>query len=152
MPSNLEYSGFDGVRRKLRNINVDFTDVGPKVGNIIARHVRRQFATKGAHFGTPWKPLATSTRKQKRISGWPAAPLVRTGDLKLGVTRAPMDIEIYTGSSGIFGTAKRKAKWQHFGTTRKGRPHIPARTILKNTPAIERDIRDAIRRQVTRRF
>jgi phage gpG-like protein len=152
MPSNLTYSGFDRVRRKIRAINPDLVDSGPKIGNIIARHVRRQFATKGAHFGTPWRPLAASTRKQKRQLGLPAAPLVRSGKLKHGVTRAPMDVEIYTHTSGIFGTASRKAKWQHFGTFRKGKRHIPPRTILKKTPTIERDIRAALHRQITRRL
>lgn len=135
------------LKRKIKNIHGDMTHVGPKIGNIIARHARRNFATKGAHFGEPWKPLKASTIKQKLKGGFTRQPLVRTGDLKAGLTKSPMDKEYYAITFGVYGTGQQVAKWQQLGTFRKGKRAIPPRILLKVTPEMRRDVVDLIRKR-----
>lgn len=138
---------FSRVKRRIKKADIDMLKAGPKVGAVVARHIRRQFTTKGAHFGTPWKPLAKSTLKEKARKGFPKSPLVRTGQMKAGVTKQPLDIEWFTNSSAHLGTDRKKAVWQHYGTHRNGRRHIPPRPILKLTPDLKQDIVDVLRRQ-----
>lgn len=146
---NLTYDrlALNRVKRRISKADLDMLKAGQKVGAVITRHIRRQFTTKGAHFGTPWKPLAKSTLKQKMRLGFPRAPLVRTGAMKAGVTKQPLDIEWYTNTTGTFGTDSMKARWQHFGTHRHGKRHIPPRPILKLTPDLKKDIVDQLRKQ-----
>jgi len=146
---NLEYDAkaLRKLKRRLDNAQLDMLKVGPKVGNVVARHIRRQFATKGAHFGTPWKPLKPATIKEKVSKGFPRAPLVRTGGMKIGVTKTPLDIEWFTNTSGHFGTDRQTAIWQHGGTKRNGKRVIPPRPILRVTREIEDDVVALLRKQ-----
>jgi len=117
------------------------------VGRYMAREVDKQFVTRGANFGTPWKPLATSTLIQKRKAGFTAQPLVRTGAMKRGFMY-PAIIKNARGSSATFGGGGKVAGYQHFGTKRNGRQHIPARKILKVTPAMRREVKTILARYV----
>lgn len=148
--NNLEYPArtVAALKRRLKRAGeIDFAKVGHRIGNIVARHVRRQFATKGVHFGTPWKPLKPATVKEKVSLGFPRNPLVRTGEMKMGVAQAPMDIEYFTKNTGTYGTGRQKAVWQHRGTRRNGRRVIPPRPILLVNEALERDVVAVIRKQ-----
>ncbi|UVF61449.1 hypothetical protein SEA_DALANDE_36 [Gordonia phage DalanDe] len=119
-----------------------------RVGIYLSREVNRQFSTRGAQFGTPWKPLAISTKIEKRRLGFTPAPLVRTGRLKRGFTSRPMDIYETRGAVAKFGSSYKIAAYQHHGTRRNGRQHIPARPILKVTPVMRREIRDILERYI----
>lgn len=112
-----------------------------KVGRYMAREIAKQFRTRGARFSTPWRPLAPSTIAEKRRLGYPRTPLVRTGALKREFTGRPLDIERYMGNVAFFGSNNPIAAYQHFGTRRNGRRHIPARPILKVTPDMRREVR-----------
>lgn len=139
------------IAKSLRNLadrTEDVTPAWPKVGAYLSRQVRRQFSTRGKHFGTPWKPLAASTMKQKRRLGFARIPLVRTGDLRASFIGRPMNVEIYRAQSATFGSALDKAVWQQRGTRRHGRRHIPPRVILKITPEISADVRDILRKHI----
>lgn len=138
------------IRRRIDRLGGDFTPIGYKVGNAIARHNRKQFTMKGAYYGTPWRPLASATIKDKRLHGFRMAPLVRSGDLKAGVTVVPMSKMIFTATKGIYGTIERVAKWQHYGTRRHGRQHIPPRKIIGTNAAMRTEVIDIIRRHVLR--
>lgn len=106
--------------------------VGPQIGAMLSRNVRRQFSTKGVYQGTPWKPLKPSTIADKTRKGFPAPnPLVRTTRLKMSLVGRPMGIEKYTRKTMRFGSPLRRAKWQQEGTFRNGRRHIPPRVMLK---------------------
>lgn len=143
--------GFGRLRRELlrREANIKRPDPAWRdVGKYIAREVRKQFTTKGAHFGTPWKPLAPSTIAEKKRQGWPRQPLVRTGAMKREFTGSPLDIERYQGNVATFGASSDIAGYQHFGTKRNGRTHIPARVILKMTPQMRRDIKNILERHI----
>lgn len=149
MANNLTYnkSAFRRVKNQVKKADIDMLRLGIKVGNVVQRHIRKQFATKGAWMGTPWKPLAKSTIKQKRELGFGNRILVRTGDMKAGLTKSPMNIEWYTNTTGVYGSAEQRAIWQHFGTRRNGRRHIPPRTLLKVTPLLKADIIALLRKQ-----
>lgn len=147
MSVEVRVTGGDKLRRELRRREQNIKQPDPAwraVGRYLAREVRKQFSTKGAHFGTPWKPLAPSTVAAKRRGGWPRQPLVRTGQLKRDFTSSPLDIERYEGSTAVFGASSDVAGWQQYGTKRNGRTHIPARIILKITPTMRREIRDIL--------
>jgi len=135
------------LKRKIKNIHGDMTHIGPRIGNVIARYARRNFATKGATFGAPWKPLKPSTIKQKIKGGWPRQPLVRTGTLKAGLTKSPMDKEYYAITFGVFGTNQKVAKWQQLGTFRRGKRAIPPRILLKVVPEMKHDVVALVRKQ-----
>lgn len=141
----------EGAKGRLRTLRKNVNTPQPawrEVGRYINGEVREQFRTNGAHFGTPWKPLALSTIMDKVRKGFTKAPLVRTGDLKREFTSRPLDTEIYYGKTARFGSSSDIAKWQHFGTKLKGRRHIPPRKILVSTPKLRRDIRRIVEKHV----
>lgn len=139
------------VSAQLRNLAAraeDVTPAWPKVGAYLSRQVRRQFATRGKHMGTPWKPLAKSTMKQKRRLGLPRVPLVRSGAMKASFIGRPMDIEKYEKTKATFGSSLKTALWQQEGTERHGKRHIPPRPVLKMTPEIKQGARDIIKKHI----
>ena len=119
-----------------------------RVGIYMSRELNKQFSTRGANFGTPWRPLAASTLIEKRRLGFTPAPLVRTGRLKRGFTQRPMDIYETRGMVARFGSSNPIAGYQHHGTKRFGRQHIPARPILRQTFRMRKDIRDILARYI----
>ena len=121
-----------------------------EVGSHISKQIKNQFRTRGATFGTPWKPLAPSTVLEKKRKGYPRQPLVRTGKMKRLVTGRPLEVEQYAGQVATFGTKSKIALFQHGGTKRNGKRHIPARPIMKMTPKLRREIRDILKKHVLR--
>lgn len=123
----------------------NLTPVWPKVGRYVAGTARRQFTSRGAYLETPWRPLAASTRIDKRRKGFPSSPLVRTAALKrefTGLRAVP-----HGPRRAFFGSYSNKARWQNYGTRRrtaKGKWHIPPRTILKVTPKVAGDIQKIV--------
>lgn len=139
------------AKRKIEQIKkrVQVPDRGWKrVGIFLSREVNKQFSTRGAQFQTPWRPLAMSTLIQKRKLGFTPAPLVRTGSMKRTFTQRPMDIYETRGSIARFGSSSKIAAYQHYGTKRNGRQHIPARPILKVTPRVRKEVRDILERYI----
>lgn len=126
--------------RRLDRNSLDMTTVWRQAGSRIARDNRRQFATKGAFQGTPWKPLAASTLRQKLRSGGPRGMLKRTGALFRSFTGRPMGIEIYGAREAHYGSPLMTAVWQQNGTFRNGKRHIPPRLIQKLNPATKQEI------------
>lgn len=121
-----------------------------EVGSHIAKQIRDQFRTRGATFGTPWKPLAPSTVKEKKRKGYPRQPLVRTGAMKRGLVSRPLNVERYQGQMATFGTNSKIALFQHGGTKRNGRKHIPARPIMKMTPKLRREIKAILKKHIVK--
>jgi phage gpG-like protein len=137
--------------RKMGDRAQDVTPVWPRVGSYLAREVRRQFSTKGKHFGTPWKPLARSTRKQKSKLGYPRNPLLRSGALRRSLIGRPMAVEIYRRTNATFGSDLPTADWQQHGTRRRGRRHIPPRVMLKVTPQQSREVAKMMKKYIVGR-
>lgn len=133
-----------GISRGIRAIGVraeHLQAVGPQIGSMLSRAVQRQFSTKGAYMGTPWKPLSPATLIDKARQGYATPnPLVRTGRLKMSFVGRPMDIERYGKNGFRFGSSLDRAVWQQKGTRRNGRRHIPPRKIMVITRGIRSDI------------
>ena len=121
------------IAKELRSMDrrVDnLIPIWPRVGNMLARNSRRQFSTRGAFLGKPWKPLKAKTMEEKARHGFGRQPLVRSGGLKASFTGRPMGIEHYTPKSAKFGSDLNVAGWQQGGTFRNGKRAIPPRVIL----------------------
>jgi hypothetical protein len=134
----------EGIARSFRAMAVRDENVAiiwPRVGNLIARSNREQFATRGAFYGTPWKPLSPRTIADKLKHGYGRQMLVRSGALKLEFTGRPMALEVYSSRSARFGSRSKLSVWQQRGTHHNGRRHIPPRTIQK----INREMANKIR-------
>lgn len=139
------------IRRLDKNSN-DLTVVWRRAGSRIARDNRRQFATKGAFQGTPWKPLAKSTLRQKLRAGGRRQMLRRTDALFKSFTGRPMGIEIYGPHEAHYGSPLQTAVWQQFGTHRNGKRHIPPRPIQKLNPVTKKEIVKMVVTHVMRGF
>jgi len=149
----LEYDQVAGrrVAKRIRNLALRTEDVSkswPKVGAYLGRQVRRQFSTRGKHFGTPWKPLAKATRKQKSKLGFGRIPLVRKGTLRESFIGRPMDIEKYSPQQAVFASSLKTANWQQHGTRRHGKQHIPPRPILEVTALMQSDVKEIIKKYI----
>lgn len=77
------------ARGRIRDLRPAFRVFDRKVGSTY----RKQFESSGRHFGTPWKPLAPSTRKARQ----------RTGGNRGGVMRP------------LWDTARLKRSFQEVG-------------------------------------
>jgi phage gpG-like protein len=126
----------------------DVSGAWPSVGAYLSRVATRQFVTEGAYLGRPWAPLKSEYRLWKIRSGYSRKILVRTGGLRNEFTKRPMQLEEYMGNSARFGSTSDLAAWQHRGTTRNGKPHIPARPIIYVTPGISKDVRDILAKRI----
>jgi phage gpG-like protein len=135
MPRTQAALKFRATARQLRKYadrSEDVSAIWPKVGNVVARSVRRVFGTRGRSINEPWKPLAVSTRKQRLALGYGNRnPLVRSGELKSSFTSRPMSVERYKKDSATFGSNLELAVWQQYGTIVHGKRRIPPRTLLK---------------------
>lgn len=128
-----DHAAFRRASRRLRTVAARARDAGPvwpEVGSYLSRTANRQWATRGAHLGTPWKPLAASTRLEKARLGYSPIPLMRTKTLRREFTGRPMYDEEHGKLRAFFGSGTHKARWHHRGTMRHGRRHIPPRPIL----------------------
>lgn len=133
------------IKRMDRNAD-NLTTVWRRAGSRIARDNRRQYATKGAFQGTPWKPLAKSTLRRKKRK----TILRETGALHRSFTGRPMGIEIYGPTEAHFGSPLQTAIWQQGGTFMNGRRHIPPRVIQKLNPATRKEIIQMVVKHVLR--
>lgn len=128
----------------------DLRPVWPKVGAYMSRTASRQFSTKGAHLGTPWKPLNPEYRQWKVRNGYNRNILIMTGDMKSTFVGRPMGIEKYERDRAEFGSDSQLAIWHQKGTRRNGKRHIPARPILKVTTDVRRDVKEIIEDYITK--
>lgn len=143
-----------GITRNIRAIGVraeHMQVVGPSIGSMLSRAVQRQFSTKGAYMGTPWRPLSPATLADKARRGYATPnPLVRTGRLKMSFVGRPMSVEKYGARGFEFGSSLPLAVWQQKGTRRNGRRHIPPRKMLVITRGIRADITKKIANYVVK--
>jgi phage gpG-like protein len=77
--------------------------------------VAGQFATQGSAGGTPWAPLAPSTRRRRDRAGAPLLDV--TGALRNSLTDsgAPGSIEEISGDSLLIGTTVPYASFHQYG-------------------------------------
>jgi phage gpG-like protein len=136
--------------RRLDKNSLNMATVWRRAGSRIARDNRRQFATRGAFQGTPWKPLAASTLRQKLRGGGRRQMLRKTDALFRSFTGRPMDIEQIFAKEAHFGSSLQTAVWQQNGTFMNGKRHIPPRPILKLNDDTRREIIKMVVKQVMR--
>ena len=87
-----------------------------------------QFSTQGQG---AWPPLAESTIARKEAGGWPADPLIRTGDLKASLVDPGRAAD--TGPSHMtYGTDVEYAIFHQEGTSR-----MPARQLIPDPYRVE---------------
>lgn len=143
------------IARRIRRLDknaLSLETVWRRAGSRIARDNRRQFATKGAFQGTPWKPLAASTLRSKMRAGGRRGMLRKTDALFKSFTGRPMGIELYGPREAHFGSPLMTAIWQQNGTHRNGKRHIPPRPIQKLNAATRKEIVDMVVKHVLRGF
>lgn len=149
--AGMTISGDKRVARRFREIanNADTIEKAwPEVGRYLSSAVSRQFSTSGAYLGTPWRPLKPEYRLRKLRSGFGRRILVQSGEMRGTFTGRPMQIEIYSGNSAIFGSANQKAIWHQHGTHRDGKRVNPPRPMLRVTAFVRRDVKDIMKKHV----
>lgn len=133
-----------GVSRRIKNQTKAFK----QIGSYIAASNRRQFATHGAYYGTPWKPLKPDYFQWKVKSGYSRKTLVMTGGMRASFVSRPMKIEEYKGTSATFGSDHWLAKFHQYGTFKNGKRAIPPRPIMKKTPKLVSGVSQIIKAHV----
>lgn len=139
---------------KIKNVSMEIEDMGKRannltpvwksIGSYLSMANRKQFATNGAYYGTPWKPLKPEYLQWKIKSGYSKRTLVQTGAMKASFTSRPMSIEKYYPKRAEFGSSNRLAKFHQSGTRRNGKPAIPARPIMVKNRRVTKAVRQMI--------
>jgi hypothetical protein len=134
----IEEHGLAGVRDRFAAMWVRGQDLSPAweefltwwtIGN------KEHFASRGARWRTPWKPLAPRTVREKRSQGWMADPLVRTTRLRGELVRRPLGVEHITAGAVTAGTNLDYAIYHQRGAPRA---HLPRRPLI-NADAVARE-------------
>lgn len=125
------------LEKIIKNVS-DLTVPFKSAGQLVVRHAEENFDRQGFYFGG-WKPLADSTKKQRKRMGYGASRpiLIRTGKLMRGfeirnLTKDGVTIGNYAESKGV-----RYGVFHQYGT-----PKMPKRVIL----AIDQKAFEGIRR------
>lgn len=143
MSVKITVTGLHDAKQQLRGMShraQDLRPAWPKVGSYISQSNRKQFTSKGAYYGTPWKPLKPEYAAWKLHHGHGRRMLVVTGTMKMSFTSRPMSIEKYYRKKAVFGSDNRLAAYHQYGTRRNGKRAIPARPMMKATPKLKRDV------------
>lgn len=136
----VKVNGADKVAAKIRGYGYrtkELQPVWPEVHAYFRRAVNRQFATEGAYFGRPWRPLRPGYRLWKIRHGFSRKILVRTGEMKKSFRWQRI-----SPNSAMYGSSNQKAVWHHHGTRRHGKRVNPPRPIIVITRKVRRDVRD----------
>lgn len=119
------------------------------VGSYLSAAERRQWATSGSYFGTPWRPLKPDYLLWKAKHGYSSHILMQTGSLRMSFSSRPMSIEVYNGSSARFGSNHPLAKYHQHGTRRHGKRVNPPRPMMKVTRKVRADVKQILANYVT---
>lgn len=118
--------------------------IWPKVGDVIADNLDRQFDTEGMHFlGHTWAPLKPSYRRWKIRNGYDPRRLHQTGAMRASLTSRPMAVEEYFPFRAVFGTDDEKAAFHQDGTR-----FMPQRQIIRVTEDMADDVSSVIARYI----
>lgn len=137
------------IDRLVRRL-ADPTDLLEQIGARIEANIEDRFDTKTDPSGKPWAPLAKSTlaKYAKEDEGRKQGTLLeRTRQMRGSLTHNVVGQVVEIGMS----RETKDGKWQvptlhEFGTSRKGKPHMPRRGLLTADPEAgtlgERDRQD----------
>jgi hypothetical protein len=104
-----------------------------------------QFETRGATFGTPWQPLASSTIAAKTAAGYsdPEQPLVATGALRA----SGGSVRHVGAQEAVWGTDDPNAMWHH-GRARSSGNRVPRRPLFEPDELKRRWMMDVLHRHL----
>jgi len=108
-----------GLESTLTDYSYPFTQSANYLTGYFSRDV---FDSQGAALGKRWKRLSPYTVAQKARSGFPTAPLVRTGNMRSGFRSI-----VSTGQAVIYNTAD----YFKYHQSRQPRAHLPRRVMMK---------------------
>lgn len=151
MSITVDASGLKKVKAKIRVMSKRVQNPSPawkSVGSYIAASNRRQFATHGAYYGTPWKPLKPNYAQWKVRSGYGRKTLVRTGAMRASFVSRPMAIEKYYRNYAEFGSDYWLVKFHQNGTFRNGKRANPPRPMMKKTRKMTADVTSIVKEYV----
>jgi phage gpG-like protein len=146
MPGRYSHATIEGDRR-VKQLLSEMADrtrgvyhVWPKVGDVIAGALDKQFESEGAYFyARKWKPLQPDYLAWKIRNGYDPRRLHQTGAMRRSLTSRPMSLENYFGNRAVFGTRDRKAAFHQNGTR-----FMPKRQIIRVTEDLADDVSSVI--------
>lgn len=136
MDLRFESHGWKEARRRLLEMKLRSENLIPAWDALLdwwARENRAHFAGRGQRWRTPWPPLARSTIAEKARLGYPADPLVRTGQMRSQLTGRPLGLERLSQTTVTAGTRLQRAVFHQRGTR-----HMPQRRLV-NGPQVSRE-------------
>ncbi len=124
----------------------DMTPVNREIGEVVYESVQRNFEEKRAPDGTPWKPLAESTKKARAKKGRSAEDILILNRILMGSIhvdaypdRAELGTDVVYAAVHQFGIGERS-----FIETRRHFAEIPARPYLGVRDEDWPEIKDAV--------
>lgn len=132
-------TGDDVVALELRGLGLRAGDAKPAFALLeraYEENHERWFRSRGS--GT-WPPLAESTKKRKRKSGLPSAPLYGASSrLHDSLTQHTEDsVRFFTDDTFVFGTEVEYARFHRYGTEAMPERNPLVRTVLLEAEAVE---------------
>ena len=117
-----------------------------KIEMIINLATRAQFESQGRRGGTPWRPLAGSTVRQRIRQGFGAGPiLLRTGRLAAALSSG----QAILSSSGSQIEMRYDQFQAEIGARhQRGTKQMPSRPVNVLTPSDQRAISDVVAEQI----
>lgn len=102
-----------------------------------------RFGSQGSSDGAPWAPLSPAYARRKAMTHPGRGILQRDGSLRdsLLMMNGPGHVYRETATDMVWGTVDPKAAHHQYGTSR-----MPAREVIRVTPADERAIEVAVER------
>lgn len=152
MSISIDNNDLRAVKMRMKVISKRIQNPTPawrKVGSYLAAANRKQFATHGAYYGKPWRPLKPDYLQWKIKNGYSRRTLVRTGGMRASFVSRPMDIEQYRGKTAVFGSDHRLAKFHHYGTRKDGKQINPPRPIMVKTRKTVSDVTSIVQAYIT---
>jgi phage gpG-like protein len=141
----LKITGIDGARNRFRVTAEHATDLRPlwpKIEAYLRAQFAKQFATEGGALGSPWEPLDADYAAEKAAQGLKGI-LVQTGGLRASyLGQGRWTVSERKKDSLTVGSRHPLAHLHHHGT-QGGR--VPARPVLRVTPAMRREVKRMIR-------
>jgi len=118
--------GFSRFANEVKDLRDAFREIVKDFRDTIEK---KQFESEGGYGSGGWKPLATSTLRQKASKGYPSTILVATGRMKRSLTGKTRDtIEEIKPLSILMGTKAGYARYHQKGTR-----YMPARPVIELT-------------------
>lgn len=123
MSLRLEIRGVVETRAALRQFTERIADMELlwlDYGDILARFEAEWFASEGRG---AWPPLAESTLKWKLAHGYPADPMIRTGNLLESLTNQERAMEVGQGRSTLGTFTRDSFSWGTDAKDERGREY-----------------------------